>query len=213
MHNVEWYLDELIERYPALAGCRETIFSAYEFMRRAYEQGGKLLIAGNGGSAADSEHMVGELMKRFQLSRQVRDEFAEKLKSVDGDRGALLARNLERALPAISLVTHEALLSAYINDVDSYSGFAQQLFGLGKMKDVFVGISTSGNSQNIINAAITAKAMGITSVALTGEDGGDLAKLADVSVRVPARKTYQVQELHLPVYHCWCNMLEEYFFG
>lgn len=197
MCNGEGYLDELIERYPNLAGCREAIFSAYELMRQSFESGGKLLIAGNGGSAADSEHMVGEFMKRFQLSRQVCDEFAEKLRAVDEERGTLLAQNLERALPAISLVTHEALLSAYINDVDCYSGFAQQLFGLGKENDVFVGISTSGNSQNVINAVITAKAMGITSVALTGEDGGELAKLADVSVRVPARKTYQVQELHL----------------
>lgn len=213
MHNVNRYLQELMDRYPALKECKNAVFKAYELMRQSYEQGGKLLIAGNGGSAADSEHMAGELMKRFRLSRRVSNEFAENLKEIDKERGTLLAQNLERALPALSLVTHEALTTAYINDVDGLCGFAQQLFGYGKRDDTFVGISTSGNSQNVINAAITAKAMGIKVVALTGRDGGELARIADAPVIVPEMETYKIQELHLPVYHCWCNMLEEYFFG
>lgn len=205
-------LEDLIKRYPKLQECRQSIWEAYTVFKTSYEQDGKVLIAGNGGSAADSEHMAGELMKKFQRSRQISMEFAEKLTAIDPARGPSLAQNLERALPAIPLVAHEALSTAYINDVDGLGVFAQQLFGFGKRGDVFIGISTSGNSQNIMNAVVTAKAMDIKVIGLTGKDGGELAYKADVAVIVPETETFKIQELHLPVYHCWCNMLEQYFF-
>ena len=187
--------------------------SAYRLMEEAYCHGGKLLIAGNGGSAADAEHIAGELMKRFKRPRPVSAAFADKLLSVDQARGAKLAKNLERSLMAIPLVAHEALTTAYINDVDGLGVFAQQLFGYGREGDVFLGISTSGNSENVLSAAVVAKAVGIRVIGLTGAGGGKLAELADVTVRAPAEETYLIQELHLPIYHCWCLMLEEHFFG
>ena len=207
------HVDLLIKRYPQLECVKESIIDGYKIMERAYENGGKLLIAGNGGSAADSEHIAGELMKRFKISRKVPDTFADKLKSVDSEIGAELANNLEQSLMAIPLVAHEALSTAYINDVDGYGVFAQQLYGFGRENDVFLGISTSGNSKNIINAVVVAKALGIKVIGLTGEKGGRLAEMADSVVKVPETETYMIQELHLPVYHCWCLMLEDRFFG
>lgn len=207
------HLEHLVERYPALEACREDIAGAYRQLESCYESGGKLLIAGNGGSAADAEHIAGELMKRFEMPRPVDAEFAEKLRAVDPERGKKLAKNLERSLMAIPLVAHEALTTAYINDVDGLGVFAQQLFGYGRPGDVFLGISTSGNSENILNAAVVAKALGIHVIGLTGASGGKLAGLAELTVRVPETETYRVQELHLPVYHCLCLMLEERFFG
>lgn len=207
------HVDALLSRYPSLHTCKEDIVSAYLIMESSYENGGKLLIAGNGGSAADSEHIAGELMKRFKTPRPVSTEFAEKLKAVDSIRGEALAKNLECGLMAIPLVAHEALTTAYINDVDGLGVFAQQLFGYGREGDVFLGISTSGNSKNIMNAAVVARASGIKVIGLTGTDGGELARFADVAVKVPESETYMIQELHLPVYHCWCLMLEEHFFG
>lgn len=206
------HVDSLITRYPKLAECREDIIAAYFLMEDCYNTDGKLLIAGNGGSAADSEHIAGELMKRFKLQRPVSEEFAAKLKAVDVELGTQLAKNLECSLMAIPLVAHEALTTAYINDVDGLGVFAQQLFGYGRENDVFLAISTSGNSRNIINAAVVARAKGIKIVGLTGKSGGRLAEMADVSVRVPDAETYLIQELHLPVYHCWCMMLEDKFF-
>ena len=182
-------------------------------MEACYKNGGKLLIAGNGGSAADAEHIAGELMKRFKRPRPVKGEFAERLKQIDRERGVGLANNLECSLMAIPLVAHEALTTAYINDVDGLGVFAQQLFGYGKTGDVFLGISTSGNSENIMNATVVARAMGIKVIGLTGMTGGELAEVADVVVKAPEEETYMIQELHLPIYHCWCLMLEEKFFG
>lgn len=206
-------MELLLKRYPVLNECRDDIADGYQIMERCYENGGKLLIAGNGGSAADSEHIAGELMKRFRIVRHVPVEFAERLIGVDSQIGRELADNLEQSLTAIPLVAHEALSTAYINDVDGYGVFAQQLYGFGRKEDVFVAISTSGNSRNIIYAAVVAKAMGIKIVALTGRSGGKLANIADVCVKVPEDETYMIQELHLPVYHCWCLMLEDHFFG
>lgn len=203
----------LIERYPILSNIEQSIVDAYMIMEECYSKGGKLLVAGNGGSAADSEHIAGELMKRFKNPRPVNKDFADKLKAVDPVRGKILSENLECSLMAIPLVAHEALTTAYINDVDGLGVFAQQLFGFGRQGDVFLGISTSGNSKNIINAAIVAKALGIKVIGLTGAYGGELASMSDVIVKVPEVETYMVQELHLPVYHCWCLMLEERFFG
>ena len=207
------HVDLLVKRYPQLECVKDSIIAGYKVMEEAYEKGGKLLIAGNGGSAADSEHIAGELMKRFKISRKVSEEFAEKLKSVDPEIGSELAENLEQSLMAIPLVAHEALSTAYINDVDGYGVFAQQLYGFGRENDVFLGISTSGNSKNIINAVVVAKALGIKVVGLTGAKGGRLAEMADAAVKVPETETYMIQELHLPVYHCWCLMLEDHFFG
>lgn len=207
------HIDVLISRYPSLEVCRESIIDAYQVMEDCYSHDGKLLIAGNGGSAADSEHIAGELMKRFETPRPVPAEFAEKLKSVDPVRGVDLSKNLERGLMAIPLVAHEAMTTAYINDVDGQGVFAQQLYGFGRPGDVFLGISTSGNSKNVMSATVVARALGIKVIGLTGAKGGELAKVADVAVKVPQTETYMIQELHLPVYHCWCLMLEDHFFG
>jgi len=212
-HRLIKHVDLLIKRYPELKTIRTSFIEAYLLLQEAYEKDGKLLIAGNGGSAADSEHIVGELMKRFKLPRPITTEFVEKLKEVDSIRGAKLAKNLEMSLMAIPLVAHEALSTAYINDVDGVGVFAQQLFGYGRKGDVFLGISTSGNSENILYASVAAKALGITVIGLTGATGGKLADIADICVKVPQSETYMIQELHLPIYHCWCLMLEDYFFG
>lgn len=211
--NLQKHIDLLMSRYPKLETCKDEIINAYLIMEKCYARGGKLLIAGNGGSAADSEHIAGELMKSFKTPRHVSADFAKKLKEVDSKRGSLLANNLECGLMAIPLVAHEALTTAYINDVDGLGVFAQQLFGYGREGDVFLAISTSGNSKNIMNATVVARASGIKVIGLTGAKGGDLAQVADVSVKVPETETYMIQELHLPVYHCWCLMLEERFFG
>lgn len=213
VNRVEMHLGELIRRYPALQVCRADIWAAYEILEECYVTDHKLLIAGNGGSAADSEHIAGELMKRFQSPRPVPESFAMKLIAMDSRLGAELARNLERGLMAIPLVAHEALTTAYINDVDGLGVFAQQLYGFGRPGDVFLGISTSGNSKNIMSATVVARAVGIKVIGLTGKNGGELAKVADVSIRVPETETYLIQELHLPVYHCLCMMLEDRFFG
>lgn len=209
----ETHIDLLMKRYPVLDECREDIINAYLIMEDCYEHEGKLLIAGNGGSAADSEHIAGELMKRFKIPRPVTPRFADKLKEIDPARGADLAKNLERGLMAIPLVAHEALSTAYINDVDGLGVFAQQLFGFGRSGDVFIGISTSGDSKNVMYATVVARALGMKVIGLTGGKGGELAKVADVAVKVPETETYMIQELHLPVYHCWCLMLEDKFFG
>jgi len=207
------HVDLLCERYPKLVECREDIITAYKIMEEAYENDHKLLVAGNGGSAADSEHIAAELMKRFKTPRPCPQEFAEKLKKIDSERGEDLAKNLERGLMAIPLVAHEALTTAYINDVDDLGVFAQQLYGFGREGDVFLGISTSGNSKNVMSATVVARALGIKVIGLTGKAGGELAKVSDVCIRVPEDETYMIQELHLPVYHCMCLMLEDKFFG
>ena len=207
------HVDSLILRYPQLEVCKESIIQAYYLLESAYEADQKLLIAGNGGSAADAEHIAGELMKRFKSPRPVPSEFAKKLKEIDPERGADLAKNLERGLMAIPLVAHEALTTAYINDVDALGVFAQQLYGFGRPGDVFLGISTSGNSKNIMSATVVARALGIKVIGLTGANGGELASVADVAVRVPETETFMIQELHLPIYHTWCLMLEDRFFG
>lgn len=211
--RIQNHVDELISRYPVLSVCRDDVIAAYEILEECYVSDHKLLIAGNGGSAADSEHIAGELMKRFKTPRSVPNDFAEKLRSIDPERGGELAKNLERGLMAIPLVAHEALTTAYINDVDGLGVFAQQLYGFGREGDVFFGISTSGSSKNVMNAAVVARALGIKVIGLTGADGGELGKVADVAIRVPENETYMIQELHLPVYHCLCLMLEDRFFG
>ena len=211
--RLQKHIDLLISRYPDLKAVEQSIVDAYLILQECYEHNGKLLIAGNGGSAADSEHIAGELMKRFKTPRPVPPDFAKKLISIDPLRGENLARNLERGLMAIPLVAHEALTTAYINDVDGLGVFAQQLYGFGRTGDVFLGISTSGNSKNVMSATVVARALGIKVIGLTGASGGELARVADVCVKAPSHETYMIQEFHLPIYHCWCLMLEDKFFG
>ena len=211
--RLQKHIDLLIKRYPVLGSIQQEIIDAYLIIEECYMNDGKLLVAGNGGSAADSEHIAGELMKRFKIPRPVSEEFAQKLCEIDPVRGKELANNLEGSLIVIPLVAHEALITAYINDVDCAGVFAQQLYGFGRKGDVFLGISTSGNSKNVLNATVVARALGIKVVGLSGRKGGDLAELSDVVVKVPEVETYMIQELHLPIYHCWCLMLEEKFFG
>lgn len=210
--NIQKHIDLLVQRYPVLDICKEDIEKAYRILEECYTHDGKLLIAGNGGSAADSEHIAGELMKRFKTPRPVPADFAERLRKVDPVRGPELAKNLEQGLMAIPLVAHEALSTAYINDVDGLGVFAQQLYGFGRPGDVFLGISTSGNSKNIMSATVVARALGLKVIGLTGAKGGELASVANVAIRVPETETFMIQELHLPVYHCLCLMLEERFF-
>lgn len=211
--RIQKHIDFLMKRYQMLKPIENDIVNAYRIMECCYERDGKLLIAGNGGSAADCEHMAGELMKRFKTPRPVPEKFATRLKEIDPIRGGKLAENLEPGLAAIPLVAHEALTTAYINDVDGVGIFAQQLYGFGRLGDVFLGISTSGNSKNVMSATVVARALGIKIIGLTGANGGELADVADVAVRVPEIETYIIQELHLPIYHCWCLMLEDKFFG
>lgn len=211
--RIQKHVDTLVERYPQLDICKDDIIAAYKILEECYENDHKLLIAGNGGSAADSEHIAGELMKRFKSPRPVPAEFASKLVSIDEERGSELAQNLERGLMAIPLVAHEALTTAYINDVNGLGVFAQQLYGFGRPGDVFLGISTSGNSKNVMSATVVARAIGIKVIGLTGMSGGDLSTVADVTIKVPESETYKIQELHLPVYHTLCLMLEDRFFG
>ncbi|SKA62425.1 D-sedoheptulose 7-phosphate isomerase [Succinivibrio dextrinosolvens DSM 3072] len=212
-HRLQKHIDSLVSRYPELSVCEMDIKKAYDILEDSYSHDGKLLIAGNGGSAADSEHIAGELMKRFKIPRPVPESFKEKLISVDPVRGELLSMNLERGLMAIPLVAHEALSTAYINDVDGLGVFAQQLYGFGRAGDVFLGISTSGNSKNVLSATVVARALGIKVIGLTGKNGGELANVSDVAIKVPATETFMIQEMHLPVYHCLCLMLEDRFFG
>ena len=208
-------LETLIKRYPALSVCEEEIEKAYEILEECFATGHKLLIAGNGGSCADGEHIAGELMKGFKMQRKCTEEFAKKLKSIDAERGAELAEKLQGGLPTIALDNHQALNTAYVNDVENGGllTYAQQVYGYGKAGDVLLGISTSGNSKNVAYAAVVARAKGMKVIGLTGAKGGNLASVADVTIKVPETETYMIQELHLPVYHCLCLMLEERFFG
>ncbi len=206
------YLEELLTRYPVLTSVKDEIKEAYEILENCYKNGGKLLIAGNGGSCADAEHIVGELMKGFVKPRSVSRDFAQKLLEADPVRGKELADKLQGGLPAIALTGHPGLSTAYLNDVDGSLIYAQQTYGYGKKGDVLLGISTSGNSKNIMYAMTAARAIGMKTIGLTGKDGGQLKETADVSIVVPEKETYKIQELHLPVYHALCLMLEERFF-
>lgn len=206
-------MDTLIDRYPKLIVCKDDILKAYELLEEAYSQERKLLVCGNGGSASDSEHIVGELMKEFKLKRKVYSDQAEAMKSIDPEMGETLAENLQGALPAICLTGHSSLTTAFMNDANADLVFAQQVNGYGKANDVFLGISTSGNSKNVCYAAITAKSKGLKVIGLTGQKESKMTKLGDCCIRVPETETYKIQELHLPVYHCLCLMLEDHFYG
>ena len=207
------HIDLLVERYPSLESAKNDIVAAYLLLEESYENGGKLLVAGNGGSAADAEHIVGELMKGFKLSRKPETDFAERLVAENQELGSVLAENLQGALPAIALDGHPALSTAYMNDCEPLLCFAQQVNGYGKSGDVFLGISTSGNSKNVLYAATTAHAKGMKVIGLTGAKDSKLKDMSDVCIKAPQTETYMIQELHLPIYHCLCLLLENRFFA
>lgn len=201
-------LKDLLLRYPVLEGEKDDIIKLFNIINECYDKGKKLLICGNGGSAADSEHIVGELMKSFNKPRRIRKEISEKLKKY-GEEGEMLSETLEGSLRAISLTSHLSLSTAFSNDKEPKAAFAQQLYGLADEGDVLLLLSTSGNSENCVLAAITAKAMGLKVISLTGEKKSRLSDISDITVRVPEIETHKIQELHLPVYHTICAMLEE----
>ncbi len=206
-------LKELISRYPALAKLEENIEHAADLLIETYRNGGKVLICGSGGSAADALHIVGELMKSFVLKRKTDAAFRARLAETAGEDFDYLNANLEGALPAIALVENSALQTAFSNDVAGDLAFAQQTYGYGNTGDLLIAISTSGNSRSGVLAAKVALAKGMKVIALTGEGGGKLGRLADVTVAVPDRETYRIQELHLPIYHALCLIVEEEFFA
>lgn len=206
------YLEELTKRYENLKPIEADIMKAYELLRDTFEKGNKVLIAGNGGSCADGEHIVGELMKGFVKKRPVSQELAKALVEADAVRGKALSEKLQQGLPAIALTGHTGLSTAFSNDVDPGMVFAQQVIGYGKPGDVFLGLTTSGNSSNVLYAVAAAKAKGMKIIGLTGRDGGELGRVSDVSIVAPEQETYKIQELHLPIYHTLCLMLEDYFF-
>ncbi|MBZ4665908.1 SIS domain-containing protein [Mahella sp.] len=207
--NTKKHLDRLIERYPSLDACRGDIERAFELIAADLASGGKILVCGNGGSAADAQHIVGELMKGFLKSRPLPDEISHSIEDIGGERGRYIASKLQGALPAIALVGQDAFFTAFANDVDASLIFAQQVYALGNKHDVLIGISTSGNSANVIDALYVAKAVGVDTVGLTGRSGGKMDGICDITVKVPAIDTPDVQELHMPVYHTLCAMLEE----
>jgi D-sedoheptulose 7-phosphate isomerase len=206
-------LSLLLERYPALQACEKELQAAFDLLMAAYQSGNKLLICGNGGSAADSEHMVAELMKGFLKRRPISAGHAAELEQAGGAAGKEIARRLQGTLAAVSLPAQVALITAIANDLDYDMIFAQQVYGLGRPGDVLLGISTSGKSKNVSNAVLVAKAFGLKSIALTGRSGGELAPLVDVAIKVPSDNVAEIQELHLPVYHWLSTELEETFFG
>ena len=205
-------LSLLLERYPALQACEKELTAAFDLLVAAYQSGNKLLICGNGGSAADSEHMVAELMKGFLKRRPISTAHASQLEEAGGAAGKAVAGRLQGTLAAVSLPSQVSLITAIANDLDYDMIFAQQVYGLGRPGDVLLGISTSGRSKNVSNAFLVAKAFGMKSIALTGKSGGDLAPLADVAIKVPSDNVAEIQELHLPVYHWLSTELEETFF-
>ena len=203
----------LEDRYPVLKAVHNEVWEAFSMMRDSFLKGGKLLLCGNGGSAADSDHIVGELMKSFCAKRKIKPELQSRLQELYGEEAEYFTKHLEQGLPAISFSSQTALHTAFSNDQDEALFYAQCLLGYGKKEDVLFGISTSGNAKNVGYALKLAKAMGVKSILLTGKDGGAGKDLADLSIIVPSGETYQIQELHLPIYHCLCLMLEQYFFG
>lgn len=210
--NNNLIIDNLIKNFPQLTSCKNSIEKASTLLKQCYSTEGKVLVCGNGGSAADSEHIVGELMKGFLKKRKLHKQDIEKLKASCPDAWEYLSNNLQGALPAISLVSQVAIASAFINDVAPDMVFAQQVYGYGKKGDVLIGLSTSGNSKNVINAIKIAKAFDIKTIGFTGESGGAMKELCDVTIMVPESEVYKIQEYHLPVYHALCAEVEEKFF-
>ena len=209
--NYKYDVDDLIKRYPVLIACKESILEAYETLKECFKSHHRLYIAGNGGSCSDSEHIVGELMKGFKKRRHLLDDECKKLIEIDSIRGKELCDSLQWGFPCIALDSHPGLNSAFTNDVPNggLMTYAQQLNVLGNEGDIFLGISTSGNSKNVMYASVVAKAKGMKVIGLTGEKGGELSKIANVCIKAPSSETFVIQEYHLPIYHCLCLMLEE----
>ena len=206
-------LDELFSRSPSLGPLRKDAEQAFSLISGGFEKGGKLLVCGNGGSAADAEHIVGELMKGFLLKRPIPEDDRKMLETSGGPEGMRIGELLQGALPAISLAGHPSLRSAIANDTADDMVYAQQVYGYGNEGDVLMGISTSGNAKNVVHAVLTARAFGLTTIALTGCDGGTLAGLCDCVIRAPSDTVPVVQEYHVQIYHALCAMLEAHFFG
>lgn len=207
------HIKELIKRYPQLSAIENEISKASECLINCFKGGGKLLVCGNGGSSSDSDHIVGELLKGFEQKRPVTEIMKNELIEFGRERGAYLSEKLQQGLPAISLSAHTALITAVANDTDPDLIFAQQVAGYGNKGDVLIGISTSGNSQNVIDAIITAKAKGMAVIGFTGENGGKMRSFCDILINVPGTRTAFIQELHLPVFHAICLTVEDAFFG
>lgn len=211
---LENHIQRLVERYPDLDACTSDIIAAFQLCADTYHLSGKMLLCGNGGSASDCDHIVGELMKGFLSKRPVPFAFRDSLvKEWDEQEGEYLADHLQQALPAISLTNHSALITAFANDVEPEMIFAQQVYGYGKKGDVLLALSTSGNSTNVLRAVQTARAIGMSTIGLTGKHGGRLKELSDVTITVPWERTPDIQERHLPIYHVLCTLLEKEFFG
>lgn len=205
-------LNKLTEKRPLLASCRSDLFMAFTILSDVFQQGGKLLVCGNGGSSADADHIVGELMKSFEIPRPIDLDLSDKLKKSSPERGAYLAGKLQAGLPAVSLSAHTALYTAISNDIDPDLVFAQQIVVYGNPGDVLLALSTSGNARNVIDAVITAKAMEMKVIGLTGITGGKMKKYCDIAICIPSSITAEIQEYHLSVYHTLCRMLELRFF-
>jgi Phosphoheptose isomerase len=212
-NNVVDIYNKLFERYPGLVVCKKDILDAFDLLNNCYSQGDKVLICGNGGSACDSEHIVGELMKGFLLKREMSEVVRDKFKKAIPENWEYLSQSLQGALPAISLVSQTGISTAVSNDVAGDMTFAQQVYGYAKKGDVIIGVSTSGNAKNVVNALNVAKVMEMNTIGLTGVGGGMMGKICDVTIKVPEKETYLIQEYHLPVYHTLCAMLEMQFFG
>lgn len=200
------YLAQLLSQYPQLRPCEQQLHHAYQLWQRCFCGGGKLLLCGNGGSAADCDHIVGELMKGFLTKRPVPSPMREAFLNESG--GGFLAEHLQQALPAISLTAHRALNSAFANDIAAELVFAQQVYGYGRQGDLLLALSTSGNSENVVWAVKAARAMGLSTIGISGANGGALKQLCDCTICLPESQTYKIQELTLPVYHALCAQIE-----
>jgi D-sedoheptulose 7-phosphate isomerase len=207
------YLDEMIERYPTLSVVREQMVRATEIMCDSYKADGKVMVCGNGGSASDSEHIVGELMKGFVLRRELPEADVKRIKDAGYEDWESLSQNLQRGIQGIALTGHPSLSTAVLNDNDPFMVFAQQVYVYGRTNDVLIGLSTSGNARNVCNALKIARAFGVTTIGMTGSRPSKMDDLCDVMIKVPETQTFKVQELHLPVYHVLCLMVEEEIFG
>lgn len=206
-------IDKLIERYPKLFNCRLAIENSIEIIKECYINNGKLLICGNGGSASDSLHIVGELMKSFVLPRKLNIDYIEKIIKMFPENAEYFIKNLQGTLPAISLVSEIALTTAYSNDNSADLCFAQQVLGYGNENDILISISTSGNSKNVIYASQIAKLKNLKVISLTGRDGGELKEISDININVEEKETFIIQEYHLPIYHALCLAIENEIFG
>ncbi len=205
-------LENMIERYPILKECRDDIQKAYEIIVECYKNKGKILVCGNGGSAADSEHIVSELMKGFLKKRPLTEDIKNAIMKTNSERGKYLAEKLQGSLPVISLTSQVPLCTAISNDTDPSLIFAQQVLGYGKPDDVLIGISTSGNAENVLNALVVARSLNMKTIGLSGRTGGKMKDACDIIICVPEDITPKIQELHLPVYHTLCAIIEAYFF-